>query len=126
MLSPAPKPMRTPGIERRRLRRAARQVELGRASAKRRRTAYGGEGWQEVRRQVFARDGYRCLLCGPPATDPHHIRGVGAGGRSVLTNLISLCRLDHALVHDGHIARERLYDVLSERYGYDYTGGGSK
>jgi hypothetical protein len=61
-----PKSLRTPAIERRMLRRAARSAELGRTSAKRRRTAYGGEGWQEVRRQVFARDGYRCL------TDQHH------------------------------------------------------
>jgi hypothetical protein len=117
------KPRRTPAIERRQLRRAARQVELGRASAKRRRN-YGGSPWLRFKRAVLERDGYRCLVrdvgCFGRAQTAHHIKTVGSGMTNQMEHALSVCHWCHARLDDGLIPRERLYAVLSERYGYLY------
>jgi 5-methylcytosine-specific restriction endonuclease McrA len=58
-----------------------------------------------LRRAVRERDGYRCRYpgCQSRRTDAHHITYWSNGGHTTLTNLISLCKRHHALVHDKNI-----------------------
>jgi Domain of unknown function (DUF222)/HNH endonuclease len=55
-----------------------------------------------LRRAVRERDDYRCQFpgCHSRRTDAHHIVHWANGGETKLTNLISLCKRHHALVHD--------------------------
>nr|DAP54543.1 MAG TPA: NinG recombination protein [Caudoviricetes sp.] len=53
--------------------------------------------WQEVRNQVLKRDNYKCVVCGKPATQVHHIH-LRSKRKDLLynmNNLISLCSHDH-------------------------------
>jgi hypothetical protein len=56
-----------------------------------------------LRRAVFARDhGCRWPGCGRSRrVDVHHVLWVSRGGRTKLTNLATLCRFHHRLVHEG-------------------------
>lgn len=49
-------------------------------------------GWASIRREVIARDGGRCVLCGAPGTDVDH---VVRGSDHSLGNLRLLCRACH-------------------------------
>ena len=55
-----------------------------------------------LRRAVRERDSYRCQFpsCRSRRTDAHHIVHWANGGETTLTNLISLCKRHHTLVHD--------------------------
>ncbi len=53
-----------------------------------------------LRRRVLARDGLRCRCCGSRHRKQiHHIIPVSLGGRTVIENLITLCRTCHSLIH---------------------------
>jgi hypothetical protein len=56
------------------------------------------------RRALEHRDGYRCQRrgCRRPASscDPHHVRPWHLGGRTVLANMLLLCRACHHQLHD--------------------------
>ncbi len=53
-----------------------------------------------MRRRVLARDGHRCRGCGGKhGLMVHHIHFRSRGGRTRMTNLITLCSHCHALVH---------------------------
>jgi 5-methylcytosine-specific restriction endonuclease McrA len=53
-----------------------------------------------VRREVFARDGHACILCGDDRVlHLHHVHTRGAGGAHTADNLVTLCPLCHAVVH---------------------------
>jgi Holliday junction DNA helicase RuvB len=61
-----------------------------------------GETPAWIRKQILARDGKRCVLCRRPSLlDAHHIHHRASGGRTEPTNLMTLCRPCHALVHEG-------------------------
>lgn len=68
------------------------------------------DGFREA---VFARDRYRCVVCGDPAVDAHHIveRRLWPDGGYYLANGASLCELHHrqaeATVIDCETLRER-------------------
>jgi 5-methylcytosine-specific restriction endonuclease McrA len=64
--------------------------------------------WRKVRRHVLKRDGYRCVLCGRPARDVHHVHEHALGGLDVPDNLISLCAEHHREQH-------RRMPVVSDR-----------
>jgi 5-methylcytosine-specific restriction endonuclease McrA len=54
--------------------------------------------WQELRQQVFARDGYRCQVwLDHPAEEVHH-RTYARFGHEELADLISLCRACHKAI----------------------------
>jgi 5-methylcytosine-specific restriction endonuclease McrA len=53
--------------------------------------------WQAVRREVLARDGYRCQQCGGRAAVVHHLHYAGDWADAAL--LVSLCAPCHNLVH---------------------------
>lgn len=52
---------------------------------------------EEFKRQAFARDRGRCVLCGKPAVDAHHIldRKLFSDGGYYLNNAASVCEDDH-------------------------------
>jgi len=76
-------------------REAARKREVGRPSP----SARGyGRSWQELRRQVLERDGYRCMIagCTEPAAAVDHITPKSAGGADTLENTRAICVHHHA------------------------------
>lgn len=61
----------------------------------------------QVRKDVRARDNDQCVVCGGRGTDLHHRQRRRDGGHA-RTNIILLCRDDHAKVHaNPEWARER-------------------
>jgi 5-methylcytosine-specific restriction endonuclease McrA len=58
--------------------------------------------FSRVRRDVLARDGYRCQRCGrrmDSGLHVHHIHERQYGGSNAMSNLISLCPQCHQLTH---------------------------
>lgn len=57
--------------------------------------------WEEVRNQVLKRDNYKCIVCGKPATQVHHIhlRSKRRDLMYEINNLVSLC--DHCHNHQS-------------------------
>lgn len=80
-----------------------------------------------VRENVFARDGYRCVLDGKAAPDScsgrltfHHRRKASAGGAYVEENGLSLCEGHNGAVEDHPDLARLLYgDWLVVREGDD-------
>jgi hypothetical protein len=52
---------------------------------------------EEFKRQVFARDRNKCVVCGAPAVDAHHLmdRKLWEDGGYYLDNGVSLCEGHH-------------------------------
>ena len=62
--------------------------------------------WQNIRREVFKRDGYKCVMCG--ASHPlnvHHVRYPTRWGEEKLEDLITVCDSCHAKIHSKEIKR---------------------
>lgn len=60
------------------------------------RRPYDAPIWKRVRLVVLARDNYRCVDCGKPATMVDHIKPWRQGGAWFeLSNLESVCRSDN-------------------------------
>jgi len=58
------------------------------------------EQYARVRREILERDGWRCQKCGCCHNlDVHHIRRRSALGDDAETNLITLCRECHKILH---------------------------
>ena len=53
--------------------------------------------WEKVRNQVLERDNYKCVVCGKPATQVHHIhlRSKRKDLIYEINNLVSLCNEHH-------------------------------
>ena len=63
-----------------------------------------GDDWKEVCAQVKRRDNYTCQGKNCGCTDRsqlqvHHIRPLSRGGRTVATNLLTLCERCHSKRH---------------------------
>ena len=60
-----------------------------------------GKALHTLYRNVFERDGWRCVDCGSYQLDraPHHILPKGRGGSDTMENLDSLCLVCHAARH---------------------------
>lgn len=72
----------------------------GRAAEKRQASRDKEAAWQRVRRQVLARDNYRCRACGSAEhIDVHHLKLRSAGGTDTMENLVALDRICHAEIH---------------------------
>lgn len=87
------------------------------------------------REAVFARDGHRCVICGAPAVDAHHImdRKLWSDGGYYLNNGASVCEAHHLQAESTELScdelRERcgitrvaLPDHLSADEAYDKWG----
>lgn len=116
-MAPVPKPVRKSKAERR-LEALDRRVNH-----------YGGaEDWQALKLRVFARDRYRCILCGADnpktgvALEAAHLEGTGMGGRVSCdeNRIVTLCHACHSQVDQGtHRAeyRERIEAYLARHGG---------
>ena len=75
-----------------------------------------------LRKEVLARDGYRCVACGQSGKlHVHHIIFREHGGRTCAPNLTGLCLACHGLVHSGLLRIEgQAPDALrfSDRHGH--------
>jgi 5-methylcytosine-specific restriction endonuclease McrA len=70
-------------------------------SPKRPRIRMAPEQYATLRREILDRDGWRCQKCGCSKNlDVHHIRRRSALGDDAETNLITLCRECHKILHD--------------------------
>jgi hypothetical protein len=58
-----------------------------------------------------------CELCGrsDARLEVHHVITRGAGGPDDPCNLVCLCAFCHREVHDGNIARDKLWRVIARR-----------
>lgn len=59
------------------------------------------DDWDDLRREVYARDGYRCANCGATDVDlhAHHIVPLSVGGTNERTILVTLCQDCHQRIH---------------------------
>ncbi|MHB8485804.1 MAG: HNH endonuclease [Candidatus Acidiferrales bacterium] len=58
------------------------------------------QAYDELRKQVLERDGWRCQNCGSSENlQVHHIQSRGRLGADTLANLITLCACCHRDVH---------------------------
>lgn len=63
--------------------------------AKKKRALYT-ENWDDIRRKVYQRDNYCCVLCGKRGkVHAHHIVPVAVSHDNSLSNLVSLCNKCH-------------------------------
>ncbi len=95
--------------------------------------ACDGVGGASLRERVLTRDGGRCVHCGRPFDlHAHHIHPREAGGPDTESNLVTLCRGCHGLLHDGGlriagVAPNRL--VITDKNGNPVaprTGSGTE
>lgn len=79
---------------------------------------------ERLRPIVIERDKGKCILCGKPYQEIHHIKYRSACGKSTLENLCCLCWHCHRVkVHNGTHPKEyrkALQGILKERHGYTY------
>jgi 5-methylcytosine-specific restriction endonuclease McrA len=67
---------------------------------KRSRLRLGLKAYDELRKQVLERDGWRCQNCGTPENlQVHHIQPRSRLGDDCSQNLITLCAVCHRNVH---------------------------
>lgn len=58
--------------------------------------------YDELRREVLRRDGWRCQYCGNPKNlQIHHLQLRSKLGADTEPNLITLCDICHSQVHGG-------------------------
>jgi len=59
------------------------------------------EDWESIRKQVYARDGNRCVMCGKKGRlHAHHIVPVRISHNNSLSNLVSLCERCHKIIEE--------------------------
>ncbi len=64
--------------------------------------------YDELRRQVLDRDGWKCQFCGARENlDIHHLTFRSHSGPNEEENLITLCRQCHAHLHSGTRPRSK-------------------
>jgi len=70
--------------------------------------------WEKVRNQVLERDNYKCVVCGKPATQVHHIhlRSKRKDLLYEMNNLISLCDRHH--FHKSNEKYEEQNEVIAK------------
>ena len=72
---------------------------------------------EAFRAAVFRRDRGRCLVCGHPAVDAHHIvpREQVVGGGYLVENGISLCSECHVRAEAGAIPSADLFSLVRKQ-----------
>jgi hypothetical protein len=76
-----------------------------------------GKEWDELRQQVFARDGFACIRCRESeGLHAHHLKPQSDGGEHVLSNLTTLCASCNAWVRNN---AERVKEIKDLALGLD-------
>ena len=72
------------------------------------------EKWEKIRSLVLERDNYKCVVCGKPATQVHHIhlRSKRKDLMYEINNLVSLCNKHHD--HQSSDGLERVNRRIAE------------
>lgn len=88
--------------------------------------------WEKIRTQVLARDNHKCVVCGKPATQVHHIhlRSQRKDLLYEMNNLVSLCdkhhdhssedgleRVNRRIADTKHITLEELLEYAKIKQG---------
>ena len=82
---------------------------------------YGYDG--SVESAVYALQDGKCLLCGAPIGQYHHVRERRRDGSETVRNRVGLCTACHGLVHTDGAERDRLASVAAGmRKKYDALG----
>ena len=83
---------------------------LGRTARRRRGRVDYGDDWDDLRRAVYARAGWRCQNCdaGNVELHAHHVVPLSRGGANTLGNLVCLCLHCHELLHPHMRTRGRV------------------
>lgn len=56
--------------------------------------------WYTIKAKVLERDRHKCVQCSSTAhLNTHHIRPLSKGGRTIMSNLITLCEDCHSRRH---------------------------
>lgn len=55
--------------------------------------------WWDISAKVRARDSNRCVYCGAPAEEIHHLVPLSKGGTTTMSNLVCVCRACHNRLH---------------------------
>jgi len=72
------------------------------ATPKRPRLRLDPELYEELRNQVLRRDGWRCQACGTMSNlEVHHRQFRSHSGDDSEQNLITICAVCHAEIHEG-------------------------
>lgn len=84
-----------------------------------------------VRKEIYRRDGFACALCGDPRRlQIHHVVPRSRGGGSGHHNLITLCMICHALAHGQYLEETDLtqddvelacVEYVSDMYAGDWS-----
>jgi ATP-dependent DNA helicase RecQ len=75
---------------------------MNRMPEKRSRRRLASDLYEELRRQVLRRDGWRCQSCGALSNlEVHHRQLRSRAGDDAEQNLITLCNACHASLHRG-------------------------
>ena len=69
--------------------------------------------YARTRKWAYERDNGRCVLCGAPASEVHHIVFRSQMGLSNLKNLAFLCRDCHNKAHG--VDAKKIREILQER-----------
>ena len=97
---------------------------LNKRSKRNKRKRQDDANMERLRPVAIKRDKGRCILCGSPYQEIHHIKYRSAGGKSTLDNMCCLCWHCHRIkIHDGIYPkeyREALRKILQDKYGYEY------
>ena len=73
---------------------------------KRPRIRVAAVSYARLRKEILERDNWRCQVCGRLKNlDVHHLRRRSALGEDLETNLITLCRECHEILH-GSVQKE--------------------
>lgn len=75
------------------------------------------EKWEQVRNQILERDDYKCVVCGKPATQVHHIH-LRSKRKDLMyekNNLVSLCDKHHD--HSSEDGLEKVNRRIAEKRG---------
>ena len=70
-------------------------------SAEDKQTYLKSRKWQSIKFVILQRDQYKCQVCSSTGNlEVHHITYQGLGGNEELSDLVTLCRFHHQLLHD--------------------------
>jgi 5-methylcytosine-specific restriction endonuclease McrA len=80
---------------------------------------------KKVLQKIKQRDSFRCIACGIPGSDIHHIVPRSQFGkkderRDAIYNLCFICKSCHATAHTKQ-SRIDLLKIMKRRYKYEYT-----
>jgi 5-methylcytosine-specific restriction endonuclease McrA len=87
---------------------------------------------ENLRDYVAERDSYTCILCSRPGSDLHHVKPRSQGGRDVIWNLVSVCRVHHLILHGQRVrgealgmaeARQTVLEYVSDYYAEEIERG---